>query len=232
MTKVGIIQYPGSNCEFDTLHILKDVLRVDTDLVWHKSGDISSYDAFIIPGGFSYGDYLRAGAIASKGSIIEKLKVESDKGKPILGICNGFQILVEAGLLPGSILLNSSTKFICRWIQIRMENEKTTICRKIPKGALLKMPIAHKEGRYYVDKDELLQLRKNNNIVFRYVVESKDGSVESSPNGATDNIAGICNDAGNILGMMPHPERASEPILDPVGSLDGLKIFRSFLSMI
>lgn len=232
MTKIGIISFPGSNCELDTLHILQDVLHVDTDLIWHASSDISSYDAFILPGGFSYGDYLRAGAIASKGLIIEKLKVEAEKGKPILGICNGFQILVEAGLLPGSILLNSSTRFICRWVQIRMENEKTPIGPKIPRGTILKMPIAHKEGRYYVDKYELIKLRKNNNIVFRYVVTSADGIIESSPNGATDNIAGICNDKGNILGMMPHPERASESILNHVGSVDGLRIFRSLLSLI
>ncbi len=204
---------------------------MDADLIWHAASDISSHDAFIIPGGFSYGDYLRAGAIASKGLIIDKLKVEAEKGKPILGICNGFQILVEAGLLPGSILLNSSTRFICRWVQIRMETEKTSIGPKIPRGTIMKMPIAHKEGRYYADKDELIKLRNNNNIVFRYVVESADGTVESSPNGATDNIAGVCNDAGNILGMMPHPERASESLLNQVGSVDGLRIFRSFLSL-
>jgi len=217
--KVAVIQFPGSNCDLDTLHALRDVVRVETDLIWHKNFKDSSYDAAILPGGFSYGDHLRAGIIAAYSPAIASIKNMAKQNKPILGICNGFQILVESSLLPGALLRNSCLKFVCKWTRLRVETERSAFTKLYRKGENVRMPIAHNEGRYFIDEDTLSNLCRNDQIVFRFVGEN--------PNGAIDDVAGICNEERNIVGLMPHPERASEKIL---GSDDGRKMFESMLN--
>jgi phosphoribosylformylglycinamidine synthase I len=229
MLKVAIIDFPGSNCRYDTLHVLKDVLRVDASLIWHKEFDDCSYDVAILPGGFSYGDHLRAGIIAAFSPAMKSVKRMAEAGKPVLGVCNGFQILVESGLLPGALLRNSCLTFVCKWIYLRVENNKSPLTRSLTKGAILSLPIAHGEGRYFIDEETLQEMKRNNQIVFKYVDESGETTDESNPNGALDNIAGICNTEGNVAGLMPHPERSSERILSPNGTEDGLSILRSVI---
>ena len=224
--RVAVISFPGSNCDRDVLHALRYVLQIDADLVWHKTADLSSYDAAILPGGFSYGDYLRAGVIAAFSPAMKEVRRMAEEGLPMLGICNGFQLLIESGLLPGALLRNLSLKFICRWVYVRVENDRTTFTRIIPRGALLRMPIAHNEGRYFIDGDDLRRLEERGQVVFTYVNERGEASLDANPNGSVANIAGVCNEEGNVLGMMPHPERCSEEILK---SSDGLKIFTSIV---
>ena len=216
--RFGVIVFPGSNCDYDCYHVLKNVLGKETDFVWHKDKDVSQYDCLVLPGGFSYGDYLRTGAIARFSPVMEDLTRHAESGKLVIGICNGFQILTEAGLLPGVLLRNESLKFICKFTNLRVENADSPFLKRAKKGQVLKMPIAHGDGNYFADDQTLESLKKNNQILLRY---------EDNPNGSADDIAGICNIKRNVFGLMPHPERASEKEL---GSTDGLKIFESIIA--
>jgi phosphoribosylformylglycinamidine synthase len=227
--RVAIIQFPGSNCDFDTLYVLNNVMKVKADLVWHKKDDLSDYDAVILPGGFSYGDRLRAGIIAAYSPVMKEVRMMAKDGRPILGICNGFQILVEAGLLPGALLRNSSLKFVCKWVNLSVVSNKAIFTRRLEKGHLLRMPIAHNEGRYFIEEDDLKELYKRNQIILKYVDESGKPNESSNPNGSIDGIAGICNDEGNVFGLMPHPERAFEELLSPFNTNDGRIIFSSMI---
>ncbi len=229
MGKVAVIQYPGSNCDLDALEILRDVVKAKTDLVWHKDLTRDDYDAYVLPGGFSYGDYLRAGAIAATSPSLRIVKEAAQSGKLVLGICNGFQILVEAGLLPGAILRNSTLRFVCTWTRLRVETTRTPFTNKANPGQVLEIPIAHNEGRYYLDKEQIPELETNQQIVFRYVNEKKEATEDANPNGSIDNIAGICNEKGNVMGLMPHPERASIPVLSLDNQTDGRVIFDSMM---
>ena len=229
MVKVAVVQYPGSNCDLDALEILRDVVKARTDLVWHKDLEHDDYDAYVLPGGFSYGDYLRAGAIAATSPSLRIVKEAAESGKPVLGICNGFQILVEAGLLPGAVLRNSTLRFVCLWTRLRVETTRTPFTSKAEKGQVLEIPIAHNEGRYYLDMEQIPELERNQQIVFRYVNEENQLTDEANPNGSIDNIAGICNQEGNVMGLMPHPERASLPVLSPDNQADGRVIFDSMM---
>lgn len=216
--KFAVIVFPGSNCDNDAYHMIKNQLGLEVDFVWHKDSDLSNYDGIIIPGGFSYGDYLRAGAVARFSKIMNAIKLESIKGKAIIGICNGFQILVESGLLPGALITNKSTRFISKEIQLKVSNNESLFTKKYGNQEIINMPIAHKQGNYFADELLLKELEDNNQIAFKYI---------NNPNGSCNDIAGIFNKQKNILGMMPHPERAAESIL---GSKDGIKIFESILS--
>ena len=218
--KFAVIVFPGSNCDNDAYYVIKKHLGVDVDFVWHKNTDLNKYDCIIIPGGFSYGDYLRAGAVARFSNIMNAIKSAAQKGKAVIGICNGFQILVESGLLPGALITNKSTRFISKTTHLKVLNNNSLFTNKYKNQEIITMPIAHKQGNYYADQELLNQLKDNNQIAFQY---------SNNPNGSCDDIAGILNKEKNILGMMPHPERASEKIL---GSNDGLKIFESMLSNI
>lgn len=228
--KAGVIVFPGSNCDADCLWALKDIVKINAEYIWHEEKSINKYDLIVIPGGFSYGDYLRCGAIARFARVMDNIKeFASKKNKIILGICNGFQILLEAGLLPGAMLMNKTLKFICKYVNIITENNNTPFTNKLKKGQVLKIPIAHNEGNYFCDEATLNNLIKNDCIVFKY--SDKDGNVtdEANPNGALYNIAGIINNTGNILGMMPHPERA---MIKELGSTDGRFIFESVIKYI
>jgi phosphoribosylformylglycinamidine synthase subunit PurQ / glutaminase len=229
MGKVAVIQFPGSNCDLDALEILRDVVKAEADLVWHRDLEHDNYEAYVLPGGFSYGDYLRAGAIAATSPSLRIVKEAAEDGKPVLGICNGFQILVEAGLLPGAVLRNSSLRFACTWTKLRVETTRTPFTSRAEKGQVLEIPIAHNEGRYYLDKEQIPELETNQQIVFRYVNEAKEPTSDANPNGSMDNIAGICNQRGNVMGLMPHPERASLAALSLDDQNDGRIIFDSMM---
>lgn len=205
--KTGIVVFPGSNCDRDVHHVLNDVVGINAEFVWHMEKSIEDYDALILPGGFSYGDRLRAGVIAAQSPIVEAIKKKANEGLPILGICNGFQILVEAGLLPGALVKNVKLKFSCKWLEVEVLNVNTPFTNLFRLNDQINIPIAHGEGRYIISDDKLHDLNENNQIVFKY----KD----QNPNGSTELIAAICNKEGNVMGLMPHPERASEPILLP-----------------
>jgi phosphoribosylformylglycinamidine synthase I len=223
MFKVGIAVFPGSNCERDVQHVLSNILNLHADFIWHTKDRISGYDAMIIPGGFSYGDRLRAGVIAAHSPITNEVKRMAKDGLPILGICNGFQILVESCLLPGALMMNNSLNFVCRWTTIKVQNNKTPFTNCFKKNQKIRIPVAHGEGRYVVDNQLLKDLKKKNQIVLRYF--------KDDPNGSSDLIAGICNEEGNVMGMMPHPERGSERLLSIEGSSDsGILIFRSLIT--
>ena len=221
--RVGVIVFPGSNCDRDMFHVLTDVFNLDTQYFWHEKHLPKNIDAVVLPGGFSYGDRLRAGVIAAHSPVISDVKKLADKGIPILGVCNGFQILVESGLLPGVLLKNESLNFMCQWTNLIVENNKTPFTNKLKLNQKIPIPIANGEGRYYADSDVLKQLKKNNQIVFRY---------EKVINGSSDQIAGICNEDGNVVGMMPHPERATEPEINPIDHKPSSLIFESLLSKI
>ena len=218
--KFVVIVFPGSNCDNDAYYVIKKHLGVEVDFIWHKDSNLNDYDCIIIPGGFSYGDYLRAGAVAQFSNIMNAIKLASEQGKAIIGICNGFQILVESGLLPGALITNQSTRFISKEIQLKVSNNSSLFTNQYNNQEILTMPIAHKQGNYFADKELLNELKDNDQIAFKY---------SENPNGSCNDIAGILNKKKNILGMMPHPERAAENIL---GSKDGLKIFKSMLSNI
>lgn len=223
----GVIVFPGSNCDHDAYHALAHVMNANTKFLWHKDTDLSDIDFLLIPGGFSYGDYLRSGAIARFSPIMQSVTEFVEKGNPVLGICNGFQILLEAGLLPGAMLHNQELRFVCKQTHIRCETSNTLFTRNIEEGSVLKVPVAHGEGNYFTDDDKLKELQDNDQIIFRYCNELGETTEEANFNGSVDNIAGICNRKRNVLGMMPHPERAVEDIL---GSDDGKKIFESVLN--
>jgi phosphoribosylformylglycinamidine synthase subunit PurQ / glutaminase len=229
MVRVAVVQFPGSNCDLDALEILQKTVKIPTDLVWHKELKRDLYDAYVLPGGFSYGDYLRAGAIAATSPSLETIRDATEERKPVLGICNGFQILVEAGILPGAVLRNAGLRFVCKWTRLRIDSARTPFTKLASKGETLQLPIAHNEGRYYLDKNLLSELEKNEQIVLRYVDEQNVPTEDANPNGSLDNIAGICNEEGNVMGLMPHPERASLPALSPANRPDGRTIFDSMV---
>ena len=222
--KYGVIVFPGSNCDHDAYHVVSKHVGQPVDFIWHKQTDLSGYDAVIVPGGFSYGDYLRAGALAQFSPVMKAVKDFAAEGKFVLGICNGFQILCEAGLLPGALMRNRALHYICRHANIRVENADTPFTSEFERGEVLSIPVAHAEGNYVCDDATLNELEENNQIVFRYCDENGEITDEANPNGSLSNIAGISNLEGNVLGMMPHPERACEGLL---GSNDGRNVFRS-----
>ncbi len=223
--KFGVVVFPGSNCDQDCVHVLQDVLNQPVATLWHQQTSLQGSDAVVIPGGFSYGDYLRTGAIAHLSPIMRAIKSFANDGGLVIGICNGFQILLESGLLPGAILRNTGLRFICRQVTLRVERTDTPFTNQFQPGQVVRMPIAHNEGRYTVDEKTLRQVRTQ--AVFRYCDSQGNVNESSNPNGAMDSIAGITNAKGNVMGMMPHPERASEKVL---GSSDGRHIFESMLA--
>ncbi len=227
--KFGVIVFPGSNCDHDAYHVVSKHLGQPVDFVWHRETDLSEYDALIVPGGFSYGDYLRCGALAKFSPVMSAVKDFAASGKFVFGICNGFQILCEAGLLPGALLRNKNLHFICKHVNLKVENSDMPFTTELEKDKILSIPIAHAEGNYVCDDETFAQLEANNQIVFRYSDENGAITDAANPNGARSNIAGICNAQGNVLGMMPHPERACENLL---GSNDGRFIFRSLANAI
>ena len=227
--RVAVVRFPGSNCDLDAVQALRTIHGMEADLVWHEDAGISDFDAVVLPGGFSFGDYLRAGAIASRSPALAQITRMADSGIPILGICNGFQILVEAGLLPGALLRNTTLKFVCKWTNVRVENPRTPFTRAFKKGQVLRIPIAHSEGRYHLPEEDLRRLTDEGGVAFRYCDGRGRTNAASNPTGTVDNIAGVCNKAGNVLGLMPHPERATESILSPFGSSDGRYFFESLL---
>jgi phosphoribosylformylglycinamidine synthase len=227
--KFGVVVFPGSNCDHDAYHVISKHVGQPVDFIWHRQTDLSGFDAVIIPGGFSYGDYLRAGALARFSPVMSALKDFAARGKFVFGICNGFQILCEAGLLPGALIRNSGLHFVCRHVNIRTENGDTPFTSQLENGRVLSIPIAHAEGNYVCDDETFDSLEENGQIVFRYCEAGGDITPEANPNGARSNIAGICSEDRNVLGMMPHPERACEGML---GSNDGRDIFRSLTNAI
>jgi phosphoribosylformylglycinamidine synthase subunit PurQ / glutaminase len=229
MATVAVIQFPGSNCDLDALQVLQNIVRTNADLVWHKDLEEDNYDAYVLPGGFSYGDFLRAGAIAAKSPCMDIIRKAAENQKPILGICNGFQILVEAGLLPGAVLRNTGLRFVCSWTRLRVENNNTQFTSRAEQGSTLRVPVAHNEGRYYIDEDSLVRLEEDHRIVFRYVDDENRPTQKANPNGSVSNIAGISNREGNIVGLMPHPERSSISQLSPDGQSYGRLVFDSML---
>lgn len=228
--RIAVIDFPASNCDLDTIHVLNNIINVRADLVWHNHFKESNYDGVVLPGGFSFGDYLRAGIIAAHSPAIDEAKIMLKDGRPIIGICNGFQILTEAQFLPGALLQNDSLKFVCKWINLKVENNETAYTNKMNLGDIIDIPIAHGEGRYYTDN--LKELEENNQIVLRYSTENGEITDRANPNGSQGNIGGICNLEQNCLGLMPHPERASEAILSPKGTTHGKLFFESMVEFI
>jgi phosphoribosylformylglycinamidine synthase len=222
--KFGVVVFPGSNCDHDAYHVISKHVGQPVDFIWHRDIDLSTYDAVIIPGGFSYGDYLRAGALARFSPIMNSIREFAAQGNLVLGICNGFQILCEAGLLPGALIRNRDLHFICDHVNVRVENTDTPYTQELKIGSVLRMPIAHAEGNYVCDDATFEDLVRHQQIIFRYSDRSGNVTDAANPNGARDNIAGICNRGRNVLGLMPHPERACEELL---GSSDGREVFRS-----
>ena len=217
INKIAVIVFPGSNCDHDAYHVLKNTFNMSVDFIWHKESNLDNYNAILIPGGFSYGDYLRTGAIAKFSPIMKEVVISAKKGIPVIGICNGFQILLESGLLPGALINNKNIKFLSQMVDLNVVTNNTIFTENIEKGKILSMPIAHKEGNYIADKSTIDNLEQNDQIVFKY---------NDNPNGSMNNIAGIVNCERNVLGMMPHPERACSHLL---GSEDGKFIFQSML---
>jgi len=227
--KFGVVVFPGTWSDRDCYYALSDILGENAGYIWHKETDLSGYDCVILPGGFSYGDYLRPGAIARFSPIMESIEHFAARGKPVIGICNGFQVLCESGLLPGVLMQNDHLQYRCQWTQIRVENNSSLFTNQCDKGQVLKIPVSHYEGRYYADEVTLDELEDGNRIAFRYSTPAGDINEEANPNGSLRNIAGIINKDGNVLGMMPHPERACEPLL---GSSDGNFIWESIIARI
>ena len=226
--KFGVVIFPGSNCDEDIIHVLEKVMGQQVVRLWHKDHDLQGAEFIVLPGGFSFGDYLRSGAIARFSPIMQEVIQFAAKGGKVLGICNGFQILTEAGLLPGALLHNKNRKFICRNIHLKAQTSNSLVTQQIDPQRALKIPIAHGEGNYFADPDVLQELNDNDQILFRYCDEGGNITDESNPNGSAENIAGVCNAARNVFGFMPHPERASESL---VGNEDGLAIFESILAL-
>lgn len=224
--KFGIVVFPGSNCDHDCYHMVKHVLGQEAEYIWHKDKEIRGFDCLILPGGFSYGDYLRTGAIAKFSPVMNSIKEFADNGGLVIGICNGFQILVEAGLLPGALMRNKDLKFICENRYIRVESPDSPFTRLYKKGEVVRIPIAHADGNYFADDETLKRIQDNGQITFRYCDADGNITENANPNGSLLNIAGICNEKRNVLGMMPHPERCAEDIL---GNIDGKRFFESIL---
>lgn len=227
--KFGIVTFPGSNCDYDAYHAVVDSLGETAVYLWHKDHDLQDSDVIILPGGFSYGDYLRAGAIARFSPIMREVTAFARRGGPVLSICNGFQIACEAGLLPGALMRNAGLKFISEPVHLRVENNDTLFTNQLAVGDVLRIPIAHGEGRFVADADTLSELEGDGRVVFRYVNPAGERAPGANPNGSMNDIAGIVSESGNVLGMMPHPERAADPLL---GSDDGLAIFQSVLERV
>lgn len=226
MPKFGVVEFPGSNCDYDAYYALKKNLGYEAEFLWHKENDLKNSDVIVLPGGFSYGDYLRTGAIARFSPIMESVISFAQNGGIVIGICNGFQVLLESGLLPGIMVKNESLKFVCKNVYLKVANKKSTFSNLIDKE-IIKIPIAHGEGNYFADGKTLEELKRNNQIVFEYVNSDGLTDEKSNPNGSKLNIAGITNKSGNVLGMMPHPERACESILS---NTDGQLIFKSIVN--
>lgn len=222
----GVIVFPGANCDRDAAYVLKDILQQPTRMVWHEEGDLTDIDVVIVPGGFSYGDYLRCGAIAQFSPAMRATVAHAKKGKPVVGICNGFQVLTEIGLLPGALVRNKDLHFICDRVPLRVERTDLLWTQQYQSGQTINLPIAHGEGCYFADPATLQQLEDNNQILFRYCDSNGNPTDTANLNGSLHNIAGICNKAGNVLGMMPHPERAADPAL---GNTDGLPLFKGVI---
>lgn len=227
--KFGVVVFPGSNCDHDAYHVVSKHVGQPVDFIWHKETNLNGFDAVIVPGGFSYGDYLRAGALARFSPVMKAIKDFAATGKFVFGICNGFQILCEAGLLPGALRRNAGLHFVCKHVYLRLENSSTPYTSEVDASRVLSIPIAHAEGNYTCDDETYNTLEENNQIVFRYCDATGEVTPEANPNGSRANIAGICNENRNVLGMMPHPERACEELL---GSNDGRDIFRSLTNTI
>jgi len=227
--RFAVLVFPGTWSDHDWHHVLKNVLRQDADLIWHRESDLSRYDAIVLPGGFSYGDYLRCGAIARFSPVMDAVRREAERGKLVIGSCNGFQILCEAGLLPGVLMRNESMQFRCQDVYLRVETTATPFTSACARGQVLMMPIAHGEGNYYADAGNIARLNAEDRVVLRYCTPEGDVTREANPNGSLENIAGIVNEGRNVFGLMPHPERVSEALL---GGEDGLFILRSMLEAV
>jgi phosphoribosylformylglycinamidine synthase subunit PurQ / glutaminase len=227
--KFGIVTFPGSNCDYDAFQAVTEILGEEATYLWHKDHELQGSDVIILPGGFSYGDYLRAGAIARFSPIMQDVVAHAKAGGPVLAICNGFQIACEAGLLPGALMRNSHLQFVSAEVRIRVENDDTMFTNLYDRGDILRMPVAHGDGRYVASSDVLDQLEAEGRIVFKYVDAGGAASADANPNGSERNIAGIINDGGNVLGLMPHPERACSPLL---GSSDGIRLLESILARV
>ena len=222
--KFGVLVFPGSNCDHDTYNVASEVLGADATMLWHASTDLQNCDAILVPGGFAYGDYLRTGAIAKFAPIMQSVKQFAASGGLVLGICNGFQILAESGLLPGALMRNAGLHYVCKQVHLRTETTNSAFTHGLAKGEVLKMPVGHMEGNYFCDADTLAKLNRQDRIAFRYATPTGELTAAANPNGSLENIAGILSEGRNVLGMMPHPDRSSETLL---GSADGLKLFRA-----
>jgi len=227
--KFGVITFPGSNCDQDMVYVLETILEQEVVQLWHKDHDLQGVDFVVLPGGFSYGDYLRSGAIANYSPLMKEVREFAEQGGYVLGICNGFQILCESGLLPGTLLHNDHQKFTCKNVYLKADNNASLINREVPLDEVLNIPIAHAEGRYYATDEMLKEINNNNQVIYRYCDAEGKVNADSNPNGSLENIAGVCNKAGNVFGMMPHPERAADPEL---GNTDGLTILKSILAAV
>ena len=227
--RFGVVVFPGTWSDQDCFHVLTEVFRQPTDYVWHQETDLSGYDCIVLPGGFSYGDYLRPGAIARFSPVMRSVEQFAEEGKLVLGICNGFQVLCEAGLLPGALMRNRHLQFRCQWVHLRVESTSSPFTNAASKGQVLRIPISHGEGSYFADADTLRELESSNRVLFRYCSEDGQASEDANPNGSIHNIAGITSAEGNVLGVMPHPERCSEAL---VGGVDGKFIFESLLGRV
>jgi phosphoribosylformylglycinamidine synthase I len=227
--KIAVVQFPGSNCDQDCLRALTDGLHVQAEYLWHKETSVSGFDAVVLPGGFSYGDYLRCGAIARFSPIMKAVVLAANEGMPVIGICNGFQILCETGLLPGALIRNQSLHFVCKPVWLRVETSETPFTGQLDAEKILRMPVAHGEGSYFADEETLVALESKKQVVFRYTDALGNATSEANPNGSMHNIAGICNEARNVVGMMPHPDRAWDHKL---GSEDGKLLFASLVESV
>lgn len=227
--KFGVVVFPGSNCDEDMVYVLRDIMRQKVVKLWHKDHDLQKCDFIVLPGGFSYGDYLRSGAIARFSPIMKEVVEFANKGGFVFGVCNGFQILCEAGLVPGALLRNTDSRFVCKNVHIRAQHNDSLLTSQINTSRALTIPIAHGEGRYYADTKTLSELNQNGQIIFRYCDEHGQVTAAANPNGSLENIAGVCNAGKNVFGMMPHPERAADQVL---GNTDGIPLFESILNTI
>jgi len=225
--RAAVVVFPGSNCDRDTHYVLSDVAGIEADLVWHTESDLAPYDVIVLPGGFSHGDYLRTGAVAAQAPVMAAVREAAARGVPVLGICNGFQVLLESGLLPGAMLRNAGLEFRCQWVHLRVESTATPFTAAAREGRILRLPIAHGEGNYHAPAEILARLEDDDRIVLRYCDAGGAATAAANPNGSLANVAGICDERRNVVGLMPHPERASEAVL---GSTDGRVLWESLLA--